>query len=63
MVEMAVFGLDAVFDGQQALTILGGDAKHAREPAPEHGSGSTQSHRCGYAHNVASADGGRQRGG
>ncbi len=58
----AVIGLDAVLDGQQALAVLGGDAEHAREPAPQHSSGTTQGDGCRHTDDVTRADGCRQRG-
>ena len=51
----------AVFHGNQRLGILGGDAQHAGQPAPQHGARPAQRHRCAHAHNIARADGGRQR--
>ena len=56
----AVRGLHPVFDREHRLAVLGGEAEHAGEPAPEHGPGAAQRHGGRHAHDVARADGGGQ---
>ena len=52
-----------VLHRQQGLTVFGGDAEHAGEPAPEHRARAAQGDGGGHADDVAGADGGSQRGG
>ena len=50
--------LHTIFHGKQSLCIFGGDTKHTCEPAPEHGSRTTEGDGCGDTDDVARADGG-----
>ena len=62
--EITAIGLThAILDSQQTLGILSGDAKHTREPAPEHRTRASDGHCSGDAHNVPRAYSSRQSGG
>ena len=56
--HLAVGRADTVFHGQQPFCIFGGDAEHARQPAPKDGSRPAQCDSRGHADDVARADGG-----
>ena len=57
----AVLCFYAVLYRHKRLGIFGGNAQHARQPAPQHGARPAQRHRCAHAHNIAGANGGGQR--
>ena len=57
----AILCFYAVFYRHKRLGIFGGNAQHARQPAPQHGARPAQRHRCAHAHNIAGANGGGQR--
>ena len=52
----------AVLDRDQAFCVLGRDAEHAGQPAPQHRARAAHEHRRAHADDVARADGGRERG-
>ena len=58
----AVCGLHAVLDRDQALRVLGRDAEHAGQPAPQYRARTAEIDRRADADDVARADGGRERG-
>ena len=58
----AVCGLHAVLDRDQALRVLGRDAEHAGQPAPQHRARAAEIDGRAHADDVARADGGRERG-
>ena len=59
----AVCRLHTVFDRNQTLGILGRNAEHAGQPAPQHRARPAEEYRCTYTDDVPRADGGCQRGG
>ena len=58
----AVCGLHAVLDRDQALRVLGRDAEHTGQPAPQHRARAAEIDGRAHAYDVARADGGRKRG-
>ena len=58
----AVCGLHAVLDRDQALRVLGRDAEHTGQPAPQHRARAAEIDGRAHAYDVARADGGRERG-
>ena len=58
----AVCGLHAVLDRDQALRVLGRDAEHTGQPAPQHRARAAEIDGRAHADDVARADGGRKRG-
>ena len=61
--HFALRGTDAVFDGQQSFGILGRDAQHAGQPAPQDSARAADEDRSAHTDDVAGADGGGQCGG
>ena len=61
--HFAVPGAHPVLDGDEGLGVLGGDAEHAGDPAPEHRAGAAQEDGGAHPDDVARADGGGQGGG
>ena len=58
----AVRRVHAVLDRDQALRVLGRDAEHAGQPAPQHRARAAEIDGRAHADDVARADGGRERG-
>ena len=50
----------SVFYCQQGLRVFRGHAEYACEPAPEHGTGTSEGDGRGHSHDVAGTDGGGQ---
>ena len=61
--HLAALRLLAVFDGQQPLRIFCRDTEYTCQPAPQHGSRTTQGNGRCHAHDVTCSDGGSQRSG
>ena len=51
-IGMAVAALHTIFHSQQSLGIFRGHAEDACEPAPQHGTRTTQCHSRGHAHDM-----------